>query len=344
LDSNGAVTFSTPQNNDIVSVTPNDGDPSATILSGTHLVSWFLKFDPVGSTNPSSIQVRGSVIFSTPVIGAIFTQIKPAGSRTRLADTDPTFGTLCVTYNTNINDAGIFRGLEYSTILHTTEGISIDGNVFTVTNFEAKQRGVDNVRIFTTCPYGPACDVAVNATLNVIIIPPPAFVTPGHLQSNTDVYLFRERRWLLSRALAVDRVIPSYPDVYLIQAPTATDPQLPAGNAVTSWYFHAETVGTVFTNYTAAATFKDQIIAYIFRAINPPQNAGHETLKNTDALFGDHCTSYDSTPGFNPQSFRGLEFTTADSLNVDASGYRLDFILRVTKGQDDFRVLTKCDT
>jgi len=302
-----------------------------------------MKFDPIGSTNPSSIQVTGSVIFSTPIIGAIFTQIKPAGSRTRLADTDPTFGSLCVNYNANINSAGIFRGLEYSSLLKTTEGFSIDKNVFTVNNFEAKQRGVDNVRIFTTCPYGPACDVRVNGSSNLQIISPPTSILPGHLQSNTDVFLFRERRWILSRPLKVDRVIPSYPDNYNILAPTVIDPELPAGKAVTSWYFHAETVGFIFTNYTAAATFSDQIIGYIFRAINPPENAGHETLLATDALFGDHCTSYG--PGFEvKQTFRGLEFTTADSLNVDASGYRIDFILRVTKGQDDFRVLTECDT
>ncbi len=140
LASNLSVDISAPStvpNGSSINLTPG------TIPAGTHVESWLLHFDPVGSPQ-SAVALSGSITFSTQVLGIeVLT--------TSLDSTDSLFGAPGSEYE----GSEPLKGLELAVGLvgiNTFDGITLSADRKTITAILSTQMSLDEVRIFTAVP------------------------------------------------------------------------------------------------------------------------------------------------------------------------------------------------
>lgn len=137
---------------------------------------------------------------------------------------------------------------------------------------------------------------------------PPASVEPGALESNSDVFAFREGNIILSADVTVDAVLPG-----LYSTPASlpnTQPVIPVGTEVTSYYLHIDrSSGFAATNQDIS--FSSEILGV---------QVLDSTLTATDAEAGAPGTTYPLSPG------RGLDLNTRDQFRIDVNQRTFGFV------------------
>ena len=169
----------------------------------------------------------------------------------------------------------------------------------------------------------------------VVVIPAPASIVTGGLESDTQIDAFAEMQGTaLAHAITLDITVPG-------TSPTATNQHLstgslPAGSLVNSYYLHFDDVGSSTTTAVALSgsiTFDTDVIGL---------DVLSNTLNATDAFVGLASVTYDSA-----DSARGLELVAGgvgigpnDSITLSSDRRTVSFNLRDEGSSDDVRIIT----
>lgn len=165
---------------------------------------------------------------------------------------------------------------------------------------------------------------------NVVEITPPADVSEGVLEDNTDVIIFQEKEnYVLENDVDVEI---TEDGIHNSANPGLSPATLSTGNVVNSYYIHADKVGSNnnFISFSGSVTFDNDIIGVIIY---------DDKLDASDVELGAAGTTYDAT-----DVNRGLDWIVNPSGNPDSftiSGNTLTVNnFRVANVQDAIRVIT----
>lgn len=180
---------------------------------------------------------------------------------------------------------------------------------------------------------GNAHAVIISTTGNLNLISAPTSVERGNLQSDTDIFGFSE---VQNYTLTSDLYVNGMGAGTYMGTGTAASDVIGAGTMVNSYLFHADSITTLLSRFTATATFEEEIIGIIFERAD---------LNSTDSILGNVGTTYS---GLNPNSdYREFEAGAACGVNVvdcatisgDLRTLSLD--LGTTSYIDQIRVITR---
>lgn len=164
----------------------------------------------------------------------------------------------------------------------------------------------------------------IATTGQVLVIPPPPSVFPNVLQSNEVVFAFPEQQNIvLPVGVGVNITQPGLYNSLMSLTPGT----LPAGTAVSSFYLHADPVGTgTSVTYIGSVTFDSDILGVIL--LDPEFNA-------SDGILGAAGTLYPT--GLN---MRQVDLGPMEFVIVSPDRRTLSFQLITQPAQDDVRIIT----
>jgi len=208
----------------------------------------------------------------------------------------------------------------------------------TKTTIDKKTTIMTSIMITTILLAGfsisPSSFAAIDSTVvNVVEITPPADVSEGTLEDNTDIIIFQEKEnHVLTEDVEVDITLDGLHNS-AVGFNTLSPATLSTGDIVNSYYIHADKVGgsNTFISFSGAVTFENDIIGVIIY---------DEKLIASDGELGAVGTIYDAT-----DVNRGLDWIVNPSGNPDSftlSGNTLTVNnFRVANVQDAIRVITQ---
>lgn len=156
-----------------------------------------------------------------------------------------------------------------------------------------------------------------------IVFPPPS-VEVGQFESNTQISVFPEQQnVLLNTPLIVDVLNPGFygPNADLNIFPQGAIAQ---GTLISSYYFHADQIGTVgSTSFSGTVTFDTDILGIAFT---------EERLSSTRIIMGLSTTAYDSAQQTN--------VVGRDQIIISSDRRTVTFNVNQGIGADNLRVIT----
>ena len=157
----------------------------------------------------------------------------------------------------------------------------------------------------------------------VAVRTPPADISLGLWESNTEARLWSERSVVLTSPLHLDAVNTGT----IATEGDAIPGQVTAGNTVASYMLRVDSVGSTEATYSGYVEFDQPVLGVlIFRS----------TLNGSDDLLGRAGVTY------NTNAQRGLDFPpqVADPFTVSADRRRIDFAFSIGNWTDDIRIVT----
>ncbi|HEY4310200.1 MAG TPA: PEP-CTERM sorting domain-containing protein [Pirellulales bacterium] len=170
----------------------------------------------------------------------------------------------------------------------------------------------------------------LNYSSTIVVIPAPANVTPGNLESDKRIRVFAEQQHLtLAHDLAVDITVPGTSPAGGV--PNLSIGSIAAGTLVDSYLLHFDDAGTPGdpVHITGSIAFSDDILGIIVLA---------QSLDGTDAYPGLTTTIYpfgDAARGLELHDGNGSDSIT---FSTDLHTIALDF--HNIKNTDEVRVIT----
>lgn len=175
----------------------------------------------------------------------------------------------------------------------------------------------------------PGAHAAITGTTgNVVAVPAPASVLVGARESDAVIGAFAERRRrALTAPLNLDITAVG---VYDVTNPGLTPGIVPPGTTVTSYFLHADAIGSGPASVSGSVSFDERILGIQIT------DAG---LDNTDARFGNPTTIYPTGV-----ANRGLDFATGDKIALQPGRRTIDISDAVFSVVDQIRVITATPT
>jgi hypothetical protein len=172
-------------------------------------------------------------------------------------------------------------------------------------------------------PLAQAGIVSVSGTVTQISAPPSVVVNSG-LESNTTAFIFAEQQDVtLGAAVAVNA---SAPGIYNSPG-SLTSGSIAAGSVVSSYYYHADSVGTRNSvTYRSTIVFDTDILGII---VNDNTLIASDWLGSGTTAYGTNNRGFEmgSAPGF-------------DSFSISINGRTLTILDTTTTLSDDMRIIT----
>lgn len=143
---------------------------------------------------------------------------------------------------------------------------------------------------------------------------PPSDVRFDALESNTQIFVFREREsFALPKPVQVDISNPGFVDHHNDYSPAT----IPAGVEVDSFFLHYDSVGHQRANTSGSVTVRGQIIGVIVE---------DNTLNDSDSIVGAEGTQYPTGQGARGFEAGAEKITLSDDLKtIEINQFRISF-------------------